>query len=466
MRSKSLAVFLAWCVAGACADAQELPASLAKSAFDRVSPAVCVVNYSSEVTNPSNGRKSRRNTRALGLLVSPTGLVMAHGHMQVEDSEPFSIKVSVGEGDAEKEYDAKLLKKPEDVNICFVQIENAPGVTFPFLKFVQQDLALGEPLLILGLLGDTLDFNRSVIVRRVGSILEKPRTTYCLDERLLFGYVGGPVVNARGEAVGVVGFDLSSAEGGDLYVRSGHPLVYQTELFAKYIETPPTTTETATDTDGAFLGVFTQPLTDDLAEYWGLPQDGGVVVGTIIPGSPADVAGLKMGDIITRFNDVPVKAKLDREVLAFTKLVREAGAGATVPLRVLREGESLDLNVTLTERPKSARDAGEFEDTVFGLTVRELTTDVRILLNLPADVQGVIVRSVKSGSWADLAELGPGVIILNFGGQPIASLDDFKAAVEKTAQEKPGEVAVFCRVGARSGFFRIQPRWENGTATP
>lgn len=447
------------------AGAQELTSSVIQEAFQRVAPAVCVVNYSSNITNPSSGEVSKRNTRALGLLVAPEGLVMAHGHMQIENSEPFNITVTVGQGEEEKVYSAKLLKKPEDVNVCFVQITDEKKDRFPYASFSERPLRLGEPVVLIGLLGDSLDFNRSVITRRIGSILEKPRRTYCLDERVLFGYVGSPVINYEGKVVGVVGFDLSAGEGGDLYVRSGHPLVYQTELFAAYIAKPPTEKELTVAKDEAFLGVFTQPLTDDLAEYWGLPQSGGVVVGTLMPGSPAEAAGMQTGDVIINFDGVPIQAKQDREVITFTKLVRDAGIGRSVPVRVLRDGQPMDLTVTLVERPKSARDAGEFEDEVFGLTVREITTDLRIALNLPQDVQGVIVRRVKSGSWAALADMEPFLIVMNFGGHPVTSLDSFKQAIEKVVQEKPAEVTVFCRVGTRTGFFRIKPRWEGVPAT-
>lgn len=443
------------------AGAQELVSAVIQDAYSRIAPAVCVVNYSSNITNPSSGEVSKRNTRALGLIVSPEGLVMAHGHMQIENSDPFNITVIVGQGDSEKTFTAKLLKKPEDVNVCFVQIANDKQERFPYAQFSRRPLHLGETVMLIGLLGDSLDFNRSVITRRIGSILEKPRRTYCLDERVLFGYVGSPVVNHEGKIVGVIGFDLSAGEGGDLYVRSGHPLVYQTELFAQYIAKPPTEKELNVAKEEAFLGVFTQPLTDDLAEYWGLPQSGGVVIGTLMPGSPAEAAGMQTGDVIVNFDGVTIQARQDREVITFTKLVRDAGIGRSVPVRLLRDGQPVDLTVTLVERPKSTRDAGEFEDEVFGLTVREITTDLRIALNLPQDVQGVIVRRVKSGSWAALAEIEPYVIIMNFGGHPVDSLEAFKEAVNKAIQEKPAEVTVFCRIGSRTGFFRMKPRWEN-----
>lgn len=442
--------------------AQEFAAGQLRNFYEKVSPAVCIVNYSSNVTNPSTGEINKRNTRALGVIVSAKGLVMAHGHMQVENSDPFNIRISVGQGDDEKDYEGKLLTKPEDVNVCFIEIVNEGNISFPHVDFSPASLKLGDPVALIGLMGDTLDFNRAVIVRRIGSVLEKPRETYCLDERLLFGYVGSPVMDLSGRIVGVVGFDLSTQEGGDLYVRSGHPLVYQSDLFAKYIANPPDESQGNNGNDGAFLGVLSQPLTDDLAEYWNLPANGGIVVSTVMPDSPAAQAGLQPGDVIVNFNDTPITFKLDREVANFTKLVRDAGVGSQVPVKILREGQPVETAVTLVERPKSARDAGEFEDTVFGLTVREITTDLRLVLNLGSDVQGVIVRRVKSGSWAQLGEIRPGVIIMNFGGHPVATLDDFKEAVAKVAEAKPAEFTVFARVGARTGFFRLQPRWNDG----
>lgn len=461
MRSKLCMVFAAL-VALAPAFAQDFSAAQLQAYYSKVAPAVCIVSYSSNVTNPNSGNVTKRNTRALGLIVSPAGLIMAHGHMQLENSEPFNIKVTIGQGDDEQEYDAKVLTKPEDVNVCFLQITNDKNVTLPYVRFAPAPIELGESVALIGLLGDTLDFNRALVVRRIGSVLDKPRMTYCLDDRLLFGYVGSPVMDLAGRIVGVIGFDLSSDEGGDLYVRSGHPLVYQTDLFAKYIANPPSESEPKTAADGAFLGIFSQPLTDDLAEYWKVPANGGIVVGTVMPNTPAEAAGLRTGDVLVNFNNTPLKAKQDREVLAFTKLVREAGVGAAVPLKLLRDGQPVETTVTLVERPKSARDAGEFEDKVFGLTVREITSDLRVVLNLGPDVQGVIVRRVKSGSWAQLGEMIPGVIIMNFGGHPVKSLDDFKAAADKVAEAKPAEFTVFARVGTKTGFFRLQPRWNNG----
>jgi serine protease Do len=146
--------------------------------------------------------------------------------------------------------------------------------------------------------------------------------------------------------------------------------------------------------------------------------------------------------------------------MGFTQLVRAAGPGKAAPVRVLRKGQEVNLTVTLAERPRTSEDAEEFTDDVFGLTVRELTRDVRIRLNLSEDVQGVIVRTVKSGSTAQVGKMQPGVIVLAIGEVPIRNLEEYKAAIAKVQEQKPTEVAVFARLGSETGFFRLEPVWK------
>jgi serine protease Do len=436
-------------------------ARVIREAYDRYTPAMCLVTYTAEITNPASGEATKRDNSALGLIVSPRGLVLAPGHMQLENSEPFNVSVAVGQGDQEKKYAAKLLKKPDDVNVCLMQLQAEDGVSFPYVRFTPGvTLQVGDPILLIGILSETMDFARGIVTTRVTAVLDKPRPTYPIEGAIRYGFVSGPVVDCEGRVIGVVGFDLTPSEGGDLYVRSGQPLVYQTDLFQKYIDAPPVETSEPAGEE-AWLGIFTQPLNDDFAAYWGLEKRGGLIISSIVPGSPAETAGLKPGDVVTQFDSTPIRAKLDREVLGFTKLVRESRIGKPVDIEVLRDQQPIEFKITLVARPKSARDAGEYVDEVLGLTVRELTTDVRLLLNLSEDVKGVIVRRVKSGSVADLARMRPGIIIMNLGDHPVTTIDEFKAAVEQISTDKPDEVSAFCRAGAATGFFRLEPRWED-----
>lgn len=437
----------------------EVPAPVVRAAFEKIDPAIALVEFSVEITNPATGERNKQDRNALGLVVSPAGLVMTHGHMKIDNADPFNVTVTLGEGENEKEYEAEVLPKPEDVNIVLLRLVSDAPLNLPYVRFTRAPLGLGDHVVSFGMLAEPLDYTTAMQQRRVGAVLDSPRTTYALDEAVRFGFVGGPVINEQGQVVGVIGFDLSEQEGGDLYIRSGHPLIYQTELFQKYIDNPPVEKAVETPND-AWLGVFTQPLTEDFARYWDLPLDGGLIVSTVVPGSPAAVAGLQPGDIITQFNGTPIRAKTDRDVLGFTKLVRETGAGATVNIDIVREKQPQSVALTLGTRPRTAQDAPEYEDKLLGITVRELTADVRIQLNLGEDVQGVIVRRVESGSPAQAAKIRPGVILLAFDNAPVGNLEAYKQVTEQIRRARPSEITVFARAGAVTGFFRVQPRWE------
>lgn len=433
-------------------------------AYDRIAPALCTVLYTVELTNPNTGQSSRREIRALGVVVSADGLVVCHGHMRTDNREPLDAAILVGRGEDQQEYEAEILQKPEDVNLCFLRIlPSDDGGPFPFVRFATgTSLNVGQEIVIYGIFGDALDYNPAVQFRRIGTVLKEPRTTYALDNAIPMGFITGPVIDASGQVVGLTGMDLSADEGGELYVRAGHPLVYQAALFQKYIDEPPSSTEPTGDLPNAWLGVFTQPLTDDLAAYWDLPKQGGVVVSTIVPGSPAASADVQRGDVLTRFAGTPLRMKQDRDIPTFTRIVRETGIGAEAEIELLRKGEPKTITVTLGERPRTARDAAEFEDAVFGMTVREITRDIRIRLNLAEDEQGVIVFRVKPGSWAQLAGMRPGVIILRMGPYATPSVEAYEEAVDAIAQAQPPEIPVFCRVGPQTGYFRLSPEWPTG----
>lgn len=460
MRSNAL-ILLCTLWLAASAAAQEFDAEMLRRAYADIKPAMGLLTYASEITNPATGEVTRRDGNGLALIVSPDGLALCHGHMKLENSTPFNINVTLGEGLEEKRYAAEVVGKPDDLNVVFIQLQADTPLNLPHVEFAPaSSLELADPITIFGLLGDSLDFTPSLQSARIGAVLDKPRTTYCLDGSVRFGFVSGPVLDTRGRVVGIVGFDLAPAEGGDLYIRSGHPLVYQVELFSKYLKNPPSGNGEAASEGGAWLGVFTQPLTDDFARYWNLEPTGGLIVSTVVPGSPAQASGLQEGDVIVNFEGTPIRAKQDRDVMGFTKLVRDTGAGNEAKLRVLREGQPVDLAVTLGELPRSAQNAEEYEDDTLGLTVRELTQDIRLRLNLSEDVQGVIVRRVKSGSPAQLGKMQAGVIVLAIGDLPTRNLDEFKAAVARVAESKPAEIAIFARLGSETGFFRLEPVWE------
>ncbi len=429
-------------------------------AYAHWAPSLCILKFTQEVADPRTGELQQQNGNALALVVSPEGLLLSNGHLQRENITTANFRAVMQRDDREVEYKATLLEKPKDINVAFLKIAAEEPLNLPFVRFTRgSSLEIGQEVAVLGLMGETMDFHHSLIVARISAIIEEPRTAYCLDNALRLGYITGPVINAHGEVVGVTGFELSVGEGGDLYTRSGHPMVFQSDLFSHYIDRPPENRTETEETEEAWLGVLTQPLAEDYAEYWGLDSVGGLIISTVLPDSPAAAAGLFSGDIIRSFDGQPIRAVLDRDVLLFTQMVREKKINQTVEIVIWRDGETKTLSVHLGARPRSAQDAGEYTDETLGLVVREITRDLRILLNLGEDVQGVIVRRVISGSPAQIARMQPGVIVLSVADMPVAGLEDFKKSMDVLLDAKPEEISIFARAGTVTGFFRVRPRW-------
>lgn len=439
-----------------------LDQAVLQQAFETLSPALCVLTFIQETTDPRSGEQMRQNGFAVALNVSPEGLLLSNGHLQRENVQTFNFKVTFRIDGKEESYPAVLLKKPDELNISLLRIQSETPLSLPTVRFdFQAGLSLAEPVAIMGIMGESMDFSRAIQEDRIISTVDSPRLTYCLGTPLKMGFVTGPVINSRGRVVGVTGFDLAVSEGGEIFSRSGHPLVYPAALFEKHILTPPDQTQESIEAEEAWLGIFTQPLKDDFAEYWKITEAGGLIVSTVIPDSPAANDGIVPGDIIRRFDGQTIRATHDRDVIAFTQMVKEQTPGAEVEIELLRDGEMLELTTTLGRRPRAAQDADEYMDEQLGMSVREITRDLRILLNLGEEVQGVIVRRVVSGSPAQAARIQPGLIIMSMNSFTITNLEDYQEATSFFERDKTDEITLFIRAGTQTGFLRLRTRWQH-----
>jgi len=437
------------------------PETISKT-YAEFKEALVVVEYSIEYYDPRSQQEVKRDLYCLGVVVDRSGLVMVRGHFSLENVKPFNVRVRIDSG---TRYDATVLQKDRRINVAFVKLtpsaedEDNGGLDLPFVPFAASpSLSVGDEIVLLGILPEVLDYEKTFHLGHVASVIETPRRVYTTDFAVPYGMVGGPVINAGGEVVGVIGYDLSSREGGDIYVRAGYPLIYTADLFQHLIDNPPVEEK---DLEEAWLGVFIQPLTDDLAEYWGLEKTGGVVASTIIKDSPAERAGVKRGDVIKVFDGKPITFKEDSEMRDFTRVVRESGIGRTVPVAVIRDGQEMQLSVLLEETPKTTAEAEKHEDKEFGLTVREITADFIIVSDLDPDIEGVVVDRVERAGWASLGGLVPGDIVKEIDGKQVVTLDEFKKILADIKERKPKQIAVFIERGRRTGFLRIEPDWED-----
>ena len=210
-----------------------------------------------------------------------------------------------------------------------------------------------------------------------------------------------------------------------------------------------------------WLGAGTQVLTDDLAEALELKGKKGVRITRLIPGAPAEKAGLQVGDILWKLDGrvIPVRREEDAEVL--NNLVRQYRSGAKVPVVVLRGGKELEVEVTLAARPAPASDLPEFENKRFEFTVRDLSEEDR--LNDPEDTpeHGVLVTRVESGGWANLAGLRRTDRLLEIDGEPVNGVGALKSTLKSLEKNQPRFVQFFVQRGIYTRYLELEPVWDD-----
>ncbi len=239
------------------------------------------------------------------------------------------------------------------------------------------------------------------------------------------GNSGGPLVNAYGEVIGMNTLIARSTprgiavEGINFAVPINEIMRVLPQLVSKGKVTR------------AWLGVFIQDLTPDLAAQFGVETGSGVLVADVIPGSPAEKAGIQRGDIITAVDGKPVH---NTNELQLEIMYRNPGDKVVVEL--IRGGKTLSLQVVLGERPKEEevirRGYGEKrrgESEYFGMSLRELTPSLAREYGIPPWVDGLLVVSVQPGSRADLAGVEEGDVITEVNQRTVRTLEEWDEIV-------------------------------------
>ena len=191
---------------------------------------------------------------------------------------------------------------------------------------------------------------------------------------------------------------------------------------------------------------------------------GGIIVNNIISGSPAERAGLQVGDIVYRVDGNQVVVDKEDKLPLFQRLIAEFGPGATVELSVLRRSETADdtltLTATLKETPLAASDAPTYEIEELEFKVRSLVFADYLFYNLqPDSFAGVVVSELKQGGPADVGGLRPGDIIQSIGSMPTTSLEEFQTAAEAVVMQQPREVIFFVWRYNKTLFINVKTDW-------
>jgi serine protease Do len=368
-----------------------------------------------------------------GFIISADGYVLTNAHVVAGDGE-----VTVRLADAKREFKAKVVGVDERTDVALLKIE-ASGL--PTVKLGKS--AALQPGEWVAAIGSPFGFENTItagIVSATGRSL--PAETYVpfiqTDVAVNPGNSGGPLINLAGEVVGMNSM-IYSQTGGYMGVSFAIPIEVALDV-SKQLRAEGKVTR-------GRLGVRIQPLTRELAQSFKLESPNGALIASVDPGSPADKAGLKAGDVVLAFNGQPVDDpnKLPRLVAA-----TKPGTGAT--LKIWRDGKAEDIKFTAAELLADARPAKPGGDKTvkpnrLGLVVSEIAPAQRRALGID---YGLVVEHAD----ASRTPLRPGDVIVGVGRETIKSLEDFNRLI---GEQKQGEtVALLVRRGEATVYVPVE----------
>ncbi|HOI56614.1 MAG TPA: PDZ domain-containing protein [Phycisphaerae bacterium] len=428
-----------------------------RTVLDKVQPSLVIVSFYIEA---DDGRKAE--ARFLGSVVGENNLVMftslvIRDNVAISQYKDFRVIVP-GAVDG-KSYTAEYLGKDDVAQVAFVRVTDPSAPKLPPLEFEAAELQIGDPVVGFGNLGEPDAYKVMVQDTRVQVVIDKPFRLYPVDGDL--GVPGTPVVTFDGKVVGLATIYVFN-RGTNAQPQAGRTqIVWPTERFLERMKNPP---EGGQQVKRPWMGVAgLEAVSEDLAEYHGLGERRGVVVGRIIAGSPSDKAGIKVEDLILSIGGKDIKGTEGQLVTAFQNEIRERKVGETVDVEVFRDGKVVPLKVTLEPQPKSEAEAVRYRNKQFGLGVRELVLDDTLVRELPNDEKGVIVHFIDSSGWADAAGLSDGDIIKKVQDREIAGIEDFERIFKEEVEKKPKEIVLFVLRGLKdkqTQLLRMEPRWD------
>ncbi len=376
----------------------------------------------------------RERSLGSGVIVDPKGYIVTNRHV-VEKADRIRVRF---EDDAPGvQHDAKVIGTDQETDLAVIKVD--VDHSLPAAKMGNSDgMQVGDWVLAIGSPFGQAGTVTAGIVSAKGRDIVPGRQFQSFiqtDAAINPGNSGGPLVNMNGEVIGINTAILSET---NAYAGIGFALPSKTVVDVYNQLTGPEH-KVSRGSIGITFDAVQNPA---IARVYGTGT--GVTVSSVVPGSPADQAGLKTGDTITSVDGKGVSKGND-----LVSDIASRKPGSKVKLAFIRNGKAQDATVTIADRAKLfAARLGEDQDnddesapkqSKFGVTVRKVTPEMAERLDMPQG-RGVIVQDVKPGSFAEDVNLGRGDIILEVNKQPVNSEDDL-ARIESSL--KSGQDVVF-----------------------
>jgi len=386
---------------------------------------------------PAPRGPQRQRSLGSGFIIDGDGSILTNNHV-VENAQKIVVKL----GSDDQEYEAKVVGRDPKTDIAVIKINAKTGL--PAATLGDSDsLEVGEWVVAIGNpFGLDSTVTSGIVSAKGRHIGQGPYDNFIqTDASINPGNSGGPLINLRGEVVGI-NTAIFSRSGGNIGIGFAIPINLVKEVLPQLRGKGKVTR--------GFLGVLIQKVTPEIAESLGVDRARGALVANVSKDGPADKAGVKVGDVIIEFDGKEVKDSGDLPII-----VARTPVDKKVRMKVLRDKKEILLTVAVGELKDEEVVAAAPEKGELGLTVQRLTPQMAEGLGLDK-TEGVVVTGVEPGSAADEAGIRRGDVILEVDRKSIRNLDEYKKAV--AAIRKGRGVLFLVRRGDNTLFLALKPQ--------
>ncbi|HPP12917.1 MAG TPA: DegQ family serine endoprotease [bacterium] len=347
-----------------------------------------------------------------GFIIDQQGHILTNNHV-IDGVDKILVKLL----DEDRKYEARVVGTDPKTDLALIKVDFKRSVT-PVILGDSDAIEVGEWVIAIG---NPMGLEETVTT---GVVSAKGRSGFGItqyedfiqtDAAINPGNSGGPLVNIRGEVIGINTFIISPYAAQN--IGFAIPINIARRVFTQLKEHG--------KVSRGFLGVMLQPLTEELAASFGLKETSGALVAEVLKDTPAEKGGLQPGDVILELNGKPVKDIKDLQIK-----VADTKAGETLALTIWRDKKKLTVTVKAGEAPEEPIASGKepSEKEWRGMKVSEITPELKQHFQLPDD-KGVVVTEVKPNSPADESDLTPGTIIRRVGSNNITCMADYQKAI-------------------------------------
>ena len=378
-------------------------------------------------------REMKQQSLGSGFIIDKNGYIITNNHV-VEGADEIKVKLADG-----REFKAKVTGRDSQTDLALIKISSI-FKNLPVLPLGDSDkIRVGDWVLAVGNpfgLGHTV--TQGIISATGRAIGSGPYDDFLqTDAPINPGNSGGPLVNLRGEVIGINTAILAGGQGLGFAIPSNMAKSVVSQLKEKGMVIR------------GWIGVSIQTVTLEIAKSFGLKEPRGALIADVVEGGPAQSAGIKRGDIIVTFDSKDIKNSSNLPMI-----VAETPVGKEVDIKVIRSGKEMDLKLKVAEMPEKKMTSRIVPEKALGLTVDNITPRWQKEFEIE-DRTGVVVVDVVPGSPADDAGIQTGDIIKEVDRRPVKNMKDYKS-VMKTWKKGKSLLFLIKRVGGTI-YVSIEP---------